>query len=371
MMACSKVKTSLSKLVKSLGVKIEKRSGAKLNFASEATVPVEEWIPEIEMARTKAINLRTAAQTQELGGITKLQQFNPSFFLVEENEIFCRVPGCSTTTPRLKASSESNPIKQDLFLCEVHRTKLADLVSKRCEEEDVFVNVASPNNDDFNGYTSLIGVLEKAFMHLIKKPATLSVPQNRHHPNSNLVLAEVFLNARNFLTITHALLNPNLENIRVYLPGFLALFNCIMDSLNKPRIILNRLVTAFHEVIASACNFFGIIYAWVTLGSPGEQFGGGVGLVIGAILGGFAAPLLIPVGAALGFIGGKLIGGGAYAWYRERQVTERQNQRVREYQEFMRAQFGVGVPSQPLFHAPGNAEGNLVLDVHYRTPAEL
>ena len=127
-------------------------------------------------------------------------------------------------------------------------------------------------------------------------------------------------------------------------------------------------VTAFHEVIDSICNFFGIIYAWVTLGNPGAQFGGGVGLVIGAILGGFVAPLIIPVGAALGFIGGKLIGGGAYAWYREQQVIERQNQRVREYQEFIREQSGVGVPRLPLFHAPGNAEGDLVLDVHYTIP---
>ena len=367
-MACSKVKISQSKLVKNLGVKIEQTSGAKLNFASEATVPVEDWIPGIEMARTKPINLRTAAQTQELGGITKLKQFNPSFFL-EEHEILCRVPGCSVTTPRLKASSESEHIKQDLFLCEVHQTKLANLVSKRCQEEDVFVSVASYNHDDFNGYTSLIGALEKAFMHLMKKPATLSVPQNRYYPNSNLVLAEVFLNARNFLTITNALLNPNVENRGVVLPGFLAMFNCIMDSLSKSPIILNRLVTAFQEVIASICNFFGIIYAWVTLGNPGAQFSGGMGLVIGAILGGFAAPLMIPVGAALGFIGGTLIGGGAYAWYRERQVIERQNQRMREYQEFIREQIGVGVPRRPLFHAPGNAEGEIVLDVVYTTPA--
>ena len=255
-MACSKAKTSLSKLVKNLGVKIEQRSGAKLNFASEATVPVEDWIPGTEMARTKAINLRTAAQKQQLGGITKLQKFNPSFFLVEEHEIFCRVPGCSVTTPRLNSSSESQHIKQDLFLCEIHRTKLANLVSKRCEDEDVFVSNASYKHDDFNGYTSLIGALEKAFMHLIKKPATLSVPQSRHHPNRNLVLAEVFLNARNFLTITHALLNPNRQNIGVVLPGFLAMLNSILDSLSKPQIILNSLVSieSFRTSLLRLCH---------------------------------------------------------------------------------------------------------------------
>ena len=158
------------------------------------------------MARTKAVKLRTAAETQQ-DGVTKLQQFNPSFFLVEKNAIPCRVPGCNTTTPRLKPSGGSQHIKQDLFLCEIHRTKLANLVSKRCEEEKISVSVASFKHEDFDGYTYLIGELEKAFTHLVKKPVTLNMPQNSLYPNSDLVLAEVFLNARNFLTITHALLN--------------------------------------------------------------------------------------------------------------------------------------------------------------------
>ena len=250
-MACSKAKTSLSKLVKNLGVKIEKKSGAKLNFASEATVPVEEWIPESKMARTKAINLRTAAQTQGLDGATKLlklQQFNPSFFLFEENEIFCRVPECHATTPRLNASGESQHIKQDLFLCEVHRTKLADIVSEICEEKSVFVNVINFKLDDFNGYTSLIGELEKAFTHLIRKPATLNMPQNPYFPNSSFMLAEVFLNARNFLTITHALLNSNCDNIRLVLPPWFVIFDRIMDHL-KIRHVLDDLVS-----IASFCK---------------------------------------------------------------------------------------------------------------------
>ena len=203
------------------------------------------------MTRTKVIKLRTAAETQQ-DGITKLQQFNPSFFLVGKNAITCRAPGCNETTPRLKPSGDLQHIKQDLFLCEIHRTKLANLVSKRCEEENIIVSVASYKHEDFDGYTYLIGELEKAFTHLVKKPHTLNMPQNSVYPNSNLVLAEVFLNARNFLTITHALLNPNGDNIGVVLPAWFAMFDGIMNHLSQPEL-LERLVSI---VIVSVTRFF-------------------------------------------------------------------------------------------------------------------
>ena len=234
-----------SKLVLDLGTKIEQKSGAKLNFASGTTIPVEEWIPEKEMAATKAINLRTAAQTKQRDGVTKLKQFNPSFFLAEEHAISCRVAGCSETMPRLKPSGDSPHIKQDLFLCKNHRKGLASLVSKRCKEEGVSVSVSNYKQEHFNGYTSLIGELEKAFMHLIKKPATLNMSQNRVFPNSDLVLAEVFLNARNFLTITHALLNPNGDNVRVVLFAWFVMFDRIMDRLRQSDV-LERLVSIAH-----------------------------------------------------------------------------------------------------------------------------
>ncbi len=125
-------RTTQSNLVLDLGTKIEQKSGALLNFRRGTTVPVEEWIPENKMTRTMAITLCTAAQTKQRDGVTKLQQFNPSFFLVEEHAISCRVAGCSETMPRLKPSDDSPHIKQDLFLCENHRTRLANLLSKRC-----------------------------------------------------------------------------------------------------------------------------------------------------------------------------------------------------------------------------------------------
>jgi hypothetical protein len=140
-------------------------------------------------------------------------------------------------------------MKQDLFLCEIHRTKLANLVSKRCEEEKISVSVASFKHEDFDGYTYLIGELEKAFTHLVKKPVTLNMPQNNLYPNSDLVLAEVFLNARNFLTITHALLNPNGDNRGVVLPAWFVMFDGIMNHLSQPEL-LERLVSI---VIVANC----------------------------------------------------------------------------------------------------------------------
>ena len=228
--------TTQSKLVLDLGTKIEQKSGALLNFKRGTTVPVEEWIPENKMTQTMAINLRTAAQTKQHYGVTKLQQFNPSFFLVEEHAISCRVAGCSETMPRLKPSGDSPHIKQDLFLCKNHRKELANLLSKRCKEEGVSVNVSNYKQEHFNGYTSLIGELEKAFVE-----ATQNMPQNVK------LAAEVFLNARNFLTITHALLNPNGDNVRVVLFAWFVMFERVMDgpSLFYP---LDRLVSIARSV---------------------------------------------------------------------------------------------------------------------------
>lgn len=230
--------TKPSRLVLDFGNKIEQKSGARTNFERGTTAPVEEWIPETKMARSKAINLRTAAETQRKDGVIKLKQFNPTFFLVGEN-LPCRVPGCSVTTPRLKPST-----KQDLFLCEVHRTKLANLVSERCDKEGISISTASFKHADFHGYTYLIGELEKAFMHLIKKPGTLNMPNDMPNVyfNSNLVLAEVFLNSQNFLTITQALLNPNGDNVGVALPGWFVMLDRIMSNLAQPDL-LERLVS--------------------------------------------------------------------------------------------------------------------------------
>ena len=245
-----------STLVLNLGNKIERTSGAKINFEQGTTAPVKEWIPETEMARSKAINLRTSAETKREDGVIKLKQFNPTFFLVGK-DIPCRVPGCSATTHHSKLTKHSHHIKQDLFLCEIHRTKLANLVSERCEKEGIPLSTASFKHEDFHGYTYLIGELERAYMHLIKKPATLNMPNGSVYFNSNLVLSEVFLNSRNFLTITQALLNPDGDNVGVALPAWFVMVDRIMSKLTQSNL-LERLVSVSNcilEFIPNSANF--------------------------------------------------------------------------------------------------------------------
>lgn len=119
-------------------------------------------------------------------------------------------------------------------------------------------------------------------------------------------------------------------------------------------------------------NFFGVIYAWVRLGNPGTLMGGSGGLVAGALAGGAAfGPLGALFGGLAGLIAGNLLGSGAYLWYQEHEVRNRQNRRARQYQEFMRQNFGQAVPRLPLFHVPANPGGDLVLDPVYEAPPEL
>ncbi|CAB4035370.1 Hypothetical predicted protein, partial [Paramuricea clavata] len=111
--------------------------------------------------------------------------------------------------------------------------------------------------------------------------------------------------------------------------------------------------------------FWHYLYAWVKLGNPGAQVGGGAGLFGGlAVAFCFAlSPVAAIAAGVAGLIAGNLFGGGVYQWYQQQHEIDRQNQRVREYQEFMRQQFGQAVPRAPLYHVPANAMGELVLDV--------
>ena len=157
---------ALSKCILDIGEEIERKSGAKVNFSRGTTRPTKKWIAESEMSKMKAIHLRTAEETKN-GSVMMLQQFNPSALLKDAGEIHCRIPGCSSTTHRLKSSRPSEKIKQDLFVCDTHRARLTSALSKRCAQENVTVN--GFQHDDFCGYTNLIGELDKAFTYIVKK----------------------------------------------------------------------------------------------------------------------------------------------------------------------------------------------------------
>ena len=100
------------------------------------------------------------------------------------------------------------------------------------------------------------------------------------------------------------------------------------------------------------------------LGYSREQLGGVAGLIIGATLGAFAATVMTPVGAALGFIVGKLIGGGVNAWHGKQEVIDRQNRIESHHTHLMYYHLRIDVHRQPLYHVPGNPWGDIVLDMH-------
>ena len=349
----------LSKFIRNIANEIELKSGANIQFVRVTTRPTEKWITERDMSKMKAMQLRTAEDIKNKS-VVELQQFNPSFFLKDPRDIHCRIPGCSATIQRLKPTRSSEKIKQDLFLCCAHRERLISEVTKRCAEENVIINIASFKKEDFNGYTSLIGMLEKAFTHCQKQASVLSA-------TTNSLLAEVFLNTRNFLVITNALLNPDDDNTKTVLAPWLKMFESFLSCAKDPQK-LQSLVKALQEIMNMILLFFGVIYSWVFLGNPGSRVGGGVGLVLG-LVGGAAfaasAPFILAA-SVVGLVAGNLIGSGSYDWYKERHYMTLQLEMTQQYQEFMVRMFGQpgAVTQQPeLIALPANADGDLLINM--------
>ena len=221
-MASSPKEEKISQLVLELGNKIMERSGLTPDFDKVAKIPETEWISGQCMQAKKVIELRTAVETKDTKGVTTLRQFNPSFFLPKGSPISCRARGCPFKKPP-KHSDDSKDTKQDLFLCADHRKQLMDRVLEHCEQENISISeVSNWQPDDFNGYTSLIGLLEKTYLHV---------------KSCNLELAEVFLNVRNFLIITHALLNPEDDNVGIALPGIFAMLRRYLESRHWNRLV--------------------------------------------------------------------------------------------------------------------------------------
>jgi hypothetical protein len=344
----------LSELMLNIVKKIELKIGANINFPQETTPPREEWITEGQLSQMKAIILRTAEQTQN-GSDVNLQQFNPSLLLKEPSEIHCRIPGCSVTTHRLEPTHSSDNIKQDLFLCDTHRTKLMNFVSERCAKENIILNVESLKYADYIGYTSLIGEFEKAFVYFQKEKSTLSV-----------LVAEVFLNTRNFLIITNALFNPDEDNTTTVVGTCMAVVERFLTNLEDVKLLQN-ILTALREVMNMVLLFFGVIYSWVFLANPGGRVGGGVGLML-AFVGGTvyaSSPAFLFVTSLVGLVAGGLIGSGGHDWYTNHRYMQMQQQMVQEYQKFMFRLFGKPVvpPRDDLIRAYANVDGELSLNV--------
>ena len=257
----------ISNFILDIGEKIELVSGAELNFREKYTIPKEEWIAEDPKVMTLGgISLRTAEQIQNMD-VVKLKKIDP-YFLLKQPKTPCRMLGCQETTT-VPSSSEEGRIKRKLFLCKTHREQLADRILKRCAQESVTVDVTSFKNDDFKGYTSLIAALEKAFMHLKSKRLTTSVTTDSQ-------LSEVFLNARNILIITNALLSP--LDVVIVVNACLKILSRILDDTTN----VKNLRKLFGSVMFLALGFYGIIYPWVMVSSenPGAKIGFGLGILL-------------------------------------------------------------------------------------------
>ena len=341
----------LSEFILDIGNEIELKSGAKINFAQGSTRPTEKWITENEMSQMNAIRLRTAQETMT-GSVVTLQQFNPTFFLKNSSYIHCRIPGyrCSAVTQRF-----SKKIKPDLFLCSNHSEMLTSKVAKRCAEENVAVSFASFKQEDFSGYTSLIGGLEKAFVHLQKRKSISGA--------TNSLLSEAFLNTRNFLFIANALINPD-DTITVLAP-YLKMLKSFLSYTKNP-YLLQKTLNAMREVVNMIFLVFGVNYSWVFLSNPGNQVGGVLGLVHGFVGGVWSAvsPVGILAAAFVGLISGYLIGSGGYDWYRKSRYMQMQQAIIQQYQEHTVELFqkpGTVTEVPELFWVYANAFGDLVI----------
>ena len=346
---------ALSKFILDIGKKIEQRSGADITITHESTSPIEEWITEAQMYQMKSVVLRTTKQTQD-ENVVKLKQFNPSFFLKDRSEIPCRFPRCSSTTRRLQPTHSSQKIKQDLFLCKIHRTHLKHLVAMRCSKENVIANVESFKHEDFKGYTYLIGKLEKAFTSLIKKSSTLN--------KTDSLVAEVFLNSRNFLIITNALLSPDEEYTTTVLAPYMMMFEKFLTKLEDPKLMQNLLAT-LREVMNMILVYFGIMYKWVFLVNPGARIGAGLGLLFGFLSSlAYGLPLaMILASSVVGCFSGYLIGSGGYDWYREHYYMRLQQKFIANYQQPIFEPLQQRITHMPLYKIVASASGDLLLDV--------
>ena len=332
--------------IEEIGKEIERSSGTKLNFPRENTIVKEEWITEeqLEMMQVnKRIQLRTAEQTKSMK-VVELKRFNPSYLYAAYPSIPCRMSGCLETTKNLIHSQvkNQNKIKQDLFLCETHLKTLKDRVSERCAQEHVILDDASFKNDYFNGYTRLIGELEKAFVYL----------NSKWFKSFHSLLAEVFLNSRNFLIITNALLNPDEDNRGIALGPFLMMLrNCLQAFWENPNEIIARVI-ALRDIMNIVLPAFGVIYNWVSLANPGAELGGGIGLVFGYALGnayGSSLEIIITT-TMVGFLGGHMIGSGVFNLNRQSMMQMQQHRQIREQ-----------IIDRYGYYAPANSDGDIDL----------
>ena len=278
-----------------------------------------------------------------------LLQFDPNF---TSTEVVCRHPSCNSRN--LEAAKSG---KRDLYLCPHHQQKLKDAISDTLAKKNIQIPTTKENPEprQFDGYTSLIGVLEGAY-HDAKKFQT---PQK----NSPMV-EEAILNVRNFLIITNAVLNPDGHNLRIVLPPVFTILLILLEDSSNVQLLVDTLLYALRDVIEMILFAFGVIYSWVSLSlnSPGSRIGAGVGGFIGGAVGLLLGPLNSVAGLRAGFALGGLIGDGIY----DLMVGDQREQEMERFRRYWAAAGGAGANGQPnnqyvVYHFDGDASGGLYL----------
>ena len=293
------------------------------------------------------VPLRNAESLGAHENIT-LTQFDPNFMTTD---VQCRHPSCGIRNPEAVKNR-----KRDLYLCPHHRQVLKNSIRDTLAKMKINIPTTSevPEEGQFTGYTSLIGLLEKAYYDA-KKFGTFKEKSKK--------VEEAILNARNFLIITSTVLNPDLNNLEVVLPPVFAILRLIVENPNSVVALGVGLVYLLREVMEMILFAFGVVYTWVSLAlySPGGQIGAGLGGTVGVIAGSFFGPWGAAGGLAAGGGLGGLIGNGIYNLI----ASDPRQQAINRFRETWVGAGGVpnGQPNNqyPVYYFDGDAFGGLYL----------
>jgi len=206
----------------------------------------------------------TLRNDKHLGNEIVLPQFDPNF---KSDVVLCRHPSCKNKN--FKAAKRGQG-KRDLYLCCDHREELKSRICQAFEKEKIEFSIGEFASEPsrFEGYTSLIGVLEGTYRNARKLPTIRETSE---------IVEEAILNVRNFLTINNTLLNPDDGNLEIALPPVFHIFRLMLQNPRRMDKLLQSLLSFLKEVVCTILFAFGVIYTWVSLANPGTQVGVGVG----------------------------------------------------------------------------------------------
>ena len=249
-----------------------------------------------------------------------LHHFDPNF---QSTDVYCRQPSCGNRNP--EAAKEG---KRDLYLCPLHRKNLITSIANALATRKIDIPKITkvPEEEQFTGYTSFIGLLERAY-HNSKIFGRFAGKE------STPMIEEAILNVRNVLIVTSTVLNPDENNLALILPYLYQIFQHILNSRHECISIVADLVSLLREVIETILSAFRVDYRWVSVDSvsvalakPGWQIGAGLGGTIGLVAGSLFGPVGVAFGGmAAGLFLGGLTGNGVEQVVREsrQQATDR------------------------------------------------